>query len=271
MAGSAQSRHAMPDVAGSITVMVVGKPGIGKSTLVNGLLGQNVAEVGRKGKIYTKGVTTAVKDYKLEHNGSTARVYDTPGLLDPTLKEETMSKIETAYSEVDLLLLCIRMADDRFIKGDENNTVIDLLEKSLGENIWKKTLVVLVFANEKVSGLKTGARDFCVKTDFLECLKCWEEVLRSRIPEIRGVVPTGHISQGKILKSDKYHWLSNFWETCFMSLANDSKRAALLQFNRRRFTDNVNVSIRGTLEERQITITDHLKEAFALLGQKFKK
>ena len=266
MAGSAQSRPAMPevDVAGSITVMVVGKPGIGKSTLVNGLLGQNVAEVGRKRKIYTEGVTTAVKDYKLEHNRITARVYDTPGLLDPTLQEETMSKIEAAYSEVDLLLLCIRITNDRFIEGDENNTIIDLLEKS-GEKIWRKTLVVLVFANEMVSGLKVGVTDLCAKTDFLECLKSWEEVLRSRIPEIRGVVPTGHISQGKILKSDKYHWLSNFWGTCFMSLADDSKRAALLQLNRRRFTNNVNVSIRGTLEERQITITDQLKEAFTNL------
>jgi len=76
-------------------------------------------------------------------------------LLDSTLDQsEIIDQIREGYSKFDLLLLCIRNSETRMIDGDENDSIIQLLEESLGEGVWRKTLVTLYFANELVSSLK---------------------------------------------------------------------------------------------------------------------
>ena len=259
-------------VAKSINIMIVGKPGIGKSTLVNGLLGQDVAIVGQMGQIYTEGVTRLVTTHKVDHNGITATVYDTPGLLDSSLDQSVIVRhIQEVFSNVDLLLLCIRTADSRFINDDENNRIIKLLEDSLGKGVWRKTLVTLVFANELIGNLKTtlGNNKLAITRNFQETKKSWDDIFKRRLPGYCGVIPTGHINQGKLLEWDKYYWLTNFWEKCFLSLQDDSKKAALVQLNKSRLTKEVDVTIKGKLEETKITITDELEDILRRLFTRF--
>ena len=258
-------------VADSLKIMIVGKPGIGKSSLVNGLLGKYVAEV--KSGIFTAGITRVVEPHMIEHNGITATVYDTPGLLDSTLdNKEIMSIIKRESSKVDLLLLCINNSDNRFIKEDENNTIIERLKKSLDKPVWSKTLVVLTFSNQLIDSLNLEyhSNRANVKRKFYEHIETWNDIMKKTLPpEFCGVIPTGHIKQGKLLKGDKYHWLSNFWEKCFLSLQDDGKKAALVLLNKARLTKKENIAIKGELENTEITVTDKMVGYFQDLKHKF--
>ena len=52
-----------------------------------------------------------------------------------TKTKHSLFIVRDAYSKVDLLLLCIKMTDTRFVEGDENNAII---QKSQGKEVWKK-------------------------------------------------------------------------------------------------------------------------------------
>jgi len=253
------------DIAKSVNIMIVGKPGIGKSTLINGLLGKDVAKVG-----HSEGVSRLLTPYEFEHNGITGIVYDPPGLLDSCLDENIIRQIQETFAKVDLLLLCIKFSD-KFIEDDENNKIIRMLEEWLGKDMWRKTLGTLVFANELVSNLKMtlGDSQSAMERKFQEAKKRWDGILKIKLPGYCGVIPTGHINQAKLLESDKYHWLTNFWEKCYMSLHKECKKAALIQLNKGRFTNDVDVTIKEKIEDTRITITDYMLEDITIFATKF--
>ena len=221
----------------SISVMVLGAHGIGKSTLANSLLGQKVAVESEPGVIAESGVTKSVICYEKNVKGNIMKVYDTPGLLDSTLEmEATLRDISTVISNVDLILFCIDMKDDRFIKGNNIQIIMRVLSDSLGSLIWIKTVFVLVRANMAIELLRDQFKpnqEVEVKQAFEAKIKRWDELLKK---EMKGdfdisVVPTGFYSQPKLFESDKVYWLSNFWETCFFSLQTIESRAALFKVN----------------------------------------
>ena len=258
-------------VAKSINIMILGKPGIGKSTLVNGLLGKGVAKISLSGLIETRGCTRVVQPYSFDNNGITGVVYDTPGLLDATLETDVIQEVKKVCSKVDLFLLCIRMSDPRIIEGDENCQIIRLLEKSFGKKIWEKTLVTLVFANELISTLKLSEENKSsrITKKFNDNKTEWQRIMKTKLKSFHGVIPTGHINEPKLLPGDQYHWLTTFWEKCLLSLPSDDKKAALIQLNKDRFTHNVDLTYNGKLETTQITITSAIGSWFQGLGKSF--
>ena len=68
-----------------IEILVTGRTGVGKSTLVNGLVGEEVAEVGRQ----LHATTMDVQGYELKtQEGIEVIVWDSPGLQDGSGNEE---------------------------------------------------------------------------------------------------------------------------------------------------------------------------------------
>ena len=92
-------------------ILVIGETGAGKSTLINNLLGKEVAEVGET----IEPGTLAVTPYELSVEGVPVVVYDTPGLDDARIDEEEEEKyLEIMKSllvrnKIHLVIYCFQM------------------------------------------------------------------------------------------------------------------------------------------------------------------
>lgn len=100
-----------------LKILVTGKTGQGKSTLVNGLLGIKDAQ---EGAGHT-GCTTEVNRYAKTIEGVPIKVFDSPGLQDGTdNEEEYISKMKKECQELSLVLYCTKMTNTRLTSDDKN-------------------------------------------------------------------------------------------------------------------------------------------------------
>ena len=158
---------------------MIGKPGAGKSSLVNGILGKKVAQEGKGVRRCTK----AVQRYTEEINNVTVTVIDTPGLQDPKMKDEdTFEQIrKETGGHVDLVLFCKKMTD-RIERSDQN--MIQEMNKVFQRSLWDNTLLVLTFAN-KVDRYN----DVDNAQEFEQLLQDWKDVLVEALQQHAGLSP----------------------------------------------------------------------------------
>ena len=125
-----------------VTIAVLGRVGVGKSTLVNRILNRELAPAAYTGKPVTQKVTV----YENEVDGVAYRVIDTPGLQDINKGVANDKKIIDCVLEKDpnVILYCISILPSTKISESDRKVVIEM---NRVEKIWKRTIVVLTFAN----------------------------------------------------------------------------------------------------------------------------
>ena len=182
----------------SIEIVVTGKVGVGKSTLINALVGLDVAKTGDNVTSVTKDVKRIVAD----KNGIHVYITDTPGLGDmDTEDDSTLHKALRLSKDVDLFLFCLDMTG-RF--DNDHRTKIKSITRVFGMNIWKKGLFVLTFAN-KVDEKRLFSK-----------VPEWEKVLRKEMknivnPEVAEKIPIVPTGFKEPQLPDRPSWVSEFW------------------------------------------------------------
>ena len=218
---------------------MTGKTGVGKSTLVNGLLGKQVA---KEGASATR-CTTQVTEYKAELHGVPVTVFDSPGLQDNTGNEdEYISDMKIKCQHLSLVLYCTKMTNNCL--KDQDRYAILKLTAAFGQRFWEYALLVLTFANtENVSRCDERDEDEGPEPSFDDAaawkelekkrfegrLKIWkngfhkfliEEVKVQRdIVERIPVVPAGDHRETRDKREpfrlpDRENWFDEFWKAC---------------------------------------------------------
>ena len=147
-------------------ILVCGKTGIGKSTLLNTMLGQQVFEVGGPDEYNLDPVTLEVTSVHTRIQNFNLEIFDSPGLQDGArIDDKYLRDMHKKCENVDLVLYGVEMTLTRWCKEDE--ATIELLTQTFGVDLWKKAILVLTKANMHLraeSESSVDMKNFCQKT-----------------------------------------------------------------------------------------------------------
>ena len=219
-----------------VNILATGKLATGKSALVNGLIGQEVAPEGTS----LDQQTTEVVQYQVTIQGIQFNIWDSPGIEANADDElQNMQKIAESVPKIDLLLYCIRMDDARLRKQDI--LTINHFTHAFGEEVWNNAVFALTFANS-VLPARNQNDPLHRKQHFEERLQKWTKELHEAlknagvsemIVETIPVAPAGYYSEPS-LPDGRENWLSAFWFICLQTMK-DRAQPALLTVNSIRF------------------------------------
>ena len=230
-----------------LRLLVIGGRGVGKSTLVNGILGGDGYDATEAG-CFEGGTRTVAKRNKNIY-GVPVVIFDTPGLQESSEDDgmyvsSVIEEIKKKCQNLTLFLYCMNMTTLRLHSKEEDKHAIVKLTAAFGEDIWKHAVLVLTFANkEDVSRRDERDEDegpephwddddawkVLKKKRFEGRLEKWkegfhkfliEEVgIRKDIAERIPVVPAGDHRETKgnyepYRLPDCDDWLDEFWKAC---------------------------------------------------------
>ena len=197
----------------NFSILVTGKTGVGKSRLVNALVGSQVA---REGRLRTA-CTDSVAAHKAVIGGIEVVVWDSPGLQDGSCNERLYladMKDKMGRAGFDVMIYCLSMTETRFHEADKN--AIRTMTESFGKDLWKHAVVALNFANrisdpdeEDELAYFMGEKYSWDKAidDFLASLG-----IDCKVRDTLPVVPTGTYKKLRLPTCE--NWLSELWISC---------------------------------------------------------
>ena len=234
----------------SVNILVSGKTGAGKSTLINGIIGKKVCKEGDT----LDPETSTVAMFQTKIGEVQVNVFDTPGLQDGTTHEaEYLKDIkENCEGVIDLFIYCIDMSKARYIRGGREIESTRKLTGVLGNEIWKNALFVLTFANRCVSEAEDKYDEpEEIQEDFEKRKELWTTTIRGALRDEVGVdadisenvrvIPAGHANLPQLLpNSESEYWLSNLWFEALFATKVEAQ-PALIKLNQHRFATDMKV------------------------------
>ncbi|XP_039124788.1 translocase of chloroplast 34-like isoform X2 [Dioscorea cayenensis subsp. rotundata] len=126
----------------TLTILVMGKGGVGKSSIVNSILGERVSSVTA---FQEEGSTPLM--FSRSRGGFTLNIIDTPGLVsDGQVNKQTLSSIRRFLlnKTIDVLIYVCRL--DAYRVGNLDRDVAKAITDNFGKEIWRRCLVALTHA-----------------------------------------------------------------------------------------------------------------------------
>ena len=226
----------------SVNIIVTGKTGVGKSTLINSLVGKQVTNEGDTLAPETMEVISHIANV----SGVDVAIWDTPGLQDGTENENKyIDDMVTKCSDYDLVIYCTSMTESRFGVSDDIKA-ISVLTKSFGESLWKHAVFVLTRCNQVLPTKKDPDmrnRKFQLFSEIIPkvLIKCGvAESLANLVP----VIPAGYIEEdgsGRDILPLNKDWLSNFWYISLVRMR-EGAQPAMVKANIHRIKKEEDVS-----------------------------
>uniref|UniRef100_A0A1X7V4N0 AIG1-type G domain-containing protein n=1 Tax=Amphimedon queenslandica TaxID=400682 RepID=A0A1X7V4N0_AMPQE len=128
----------------SVKILVIGLTGVGKSSLINAMMGDIVAQ----SQAGAKACQEKIVCHRGEHDGIKIKIYDTAGFGETGIPEKKILKNiaeNTPRKGYDLILIAIKM--DNRLDADNAKKMLSSLGRLMDPEMWKRTIVVLTFAN----------------------------------------------------------------------------------------------------------------------------
>lgn len=201
----------MLDHKKSITILLAGRTGVGKSSTINSLLGAEVAPVGK----FTA-TTMEVKSYPHTHGGLQFDIIDTPGLCDDLPEEGNdqryLEDIREAAEQTDCLLFVTELDATR-ISSDERRG-IKMLTEALGPSVWENALIVFTRAD------KVDAKDY--SDDLVARSTLVRQVIATYAPLQAAHIPFLAVSNTSELLPNGKPWLGELFTQVVMRLQGDA-------------------------------------------------
>ena len=164
----------------SLKIVFSGKMGVGKSSLINGLVGKEVSKEATSvmavtNEIMSYSFTMKVEDTTVQ-KVIDVTVLDTPGIADPFRDEDANFKaIAEHCSDCDLLIYCM---DIRVWFTKDDVMGIKRLTDLVGPQVWKNTVFALTFDNAvkhpPQSSFRSNFWYYAMQFWLLQCRKEWK-------------------------------------------------------------------------------------------------
>jgi GTPase SAR1 family protein len=221
-------------------ILVAGKAGVGKSSLINSIYGDKLAEEGRSPKSVTHEIVSYTRviptpDQTYENKQSKVTFWDSPGFGDIfTNKDE---ELKSVLNKVHLLVYCFDIGK-RMTKDDADGIV--KITELVGHDIWVNTVFSLNFSNE----VGTKEEDENPIETFNKLYNLWYQQITKVLHEVAGV-PVEIVNNISIVASGYRRkqppgikgWYTNLWMAIFEKIKREGK-PQFCKLTVDRFVDN---------------------------------
>ena len=139
----AEFEESLKKIGSKLTVLCIGPIGVGKSTLLNGLMGEKIFEVGES----FDRCTTEVERHTFTKNGITVTLWDTPGWEGSQNDEKYLKEIKEKCPNPDIFLYCIDSTEARAVELTQEKSSLVEFTQLFGVELWDRAVVALTLAN----------------------------------------------------------------------------------------------------------------------------